>query len=131
MNVLKSLSNELLIPIVGVGTQDAALTLHSDPQHASRFDIISLPRWNMDKDFKSLLMAIESRLPLQRPSNLGTREKGSILYAISRGNLGDLYRLIVECAIYAIKEGHEEITLDIINRHNWLQLTNGARTRKI
>jgi hypothetical protein len=36
MNAIKLLCNELMIPIVGVGTQDAVRVLHSDPQHASR-----------------------------------------------------------------------------------------------
>ncbi len=131
MNVLKNLGNELLIPIVGVGTQDAALILHSDPQHASRFDVITLPKWDMNKDFKSLLMGFEGRFPLRKPSNLGTREKGTALYAISSGNLGDLHRLLIECAICAIKEEREEITLDIIKRHNWLKLTDGIRKRRV
>lgn len=130
MNILKNLGNELLIPIVGVGTQDAALILHSDPQHASRFDVITLPRWEMNKDFRSLLMAFEARLPLQNPSNLGSREKGSALFAISNGNLGDLHRLIVECAICAINEGTEEITMDIINKYKWMKLTDGIRKRR-
>jgi len=119
MNTIKSLSNELMIPIVGVGTQDAALILHSDPQHASRFDVVTLPKWELNIDFRSLLMSFESRLPLRNPSNLSSREKGSLLFAISNGNLGDLHRLLIECSICAINEGDEEITLDIIKKYKW------------
>jgi len=130
MNVLKNLSNDLLIPIVGVGTKDAAMILHSDPQHASRFDVVNLPRWELDKVFLALLLSFEKKLPLRKPSMLKSREKATALFAICRGNLGDLHRLLIECAICAIKEETEEITLDIINKHNWLKLTDGIRNRK-
>ena len=45
MNAIKMLCNELQIPIVGVGTRDAIRVLHTDPQHASRFDVAELPTW--------------------------------------------------------------------------------------
>lgn len=38
MNAIKLLCNELVIPVVGVGTEDAVRVLHHDPQHSSRFD---------------------------------------------------------------------------------------------
>ena len=55
MNAIKMLCNELQIPIVGVGTKDAIRVLHTDPQHASRFDVAELPTWKLDKDFQKLL----------------------------------------------------------------------------
>lgn len=50
MNALKLLCNELCIPIVGVGTREAVRVLHTDPQHASRFDVAALPEWGLDFD---------------------------------------------------------------------------------
>jgi len=131
MNVLKSLGNETLIPIVGVGTKDALMVLHTDPQHASRFDVFHLPEWKLDKNFRVLLKSFEARLPLQKPSDLASREKATLLHSISTGNLGDLNRLLVECTVCAINEESEEVTLDIIKRHSWLKKTNGIRKRNI
>lgn len=52
MNTLKNLSNELSLNIVGVGTREAITILHTDPQYASRFDVVNLPKWELNQDFK-------------------------------------------------------------------------------
>lgn len=131
MNTIKNLSNELMIPIIGVGTQDASLVLSSDPQHASRFDVVKLSRWDMDKNFRGLLNAFERYLPLKKASLLHSKEKAPLLYMISGGNLGDLHRLIIECAKYAIEHGIEEITVDIIKKHTWLKPTDTRAAREL
>ncbi len=51
MNTLKNLSNELSLNIVGVGTGEAITILHTDPQYASRFDVVNLPNGNLTKIF--------------------------------------------------------------------------------
>lgn len=127
MNAIKLLCNELCIPIVGVGTREAVRVLHSDPQHASRFDVISLPLWLLDKDFQKLLASFEKVLPLSLPSRLHQPEMASAFHAISSGNLGDLHRLLVECARAAIESGDEQITLDIIKNKSWVRPTKGIR----
>ncbi|WP_200165748.1 TniB family NTP-binding protein [Francisella philomiragia] len=130
MNVIKNLSNELFIPIVGVGTHDAALILHSDPQHASRFDIVTLPKWDLNKDFRSLLKSFEKRLPLRIDSNLASKEKATLLYTISEGNLGDLHKLLIECCTTALETKVEYISTEIIEKHKWVKKTHGLRKRK-
>ncbi len=127
MNAIKNLTNELSISIVGVGTKDAVQVLHTDPQHASRFDVAELPNWELDLDFRNLLLSYEYLLPLKKASNLSEKESGTLLYDISRGNLGDLNRLLVECAKEAILTGKETISLDIIMNHKSLKPTLGLR----
>ncbi|WP_336367385.1 TniB family NTP-binding protein [Marinobacter sp. C2H3] len=127
MNAIKLLCNELAIPIVGVGTREAVRVLHSDPQHASRFDVLSLPLWQLNPDFQRLLASFEQILPLERPSRLHQPELASVLHTISGGNLGDLHRLLVECAKEAIQSGAELITRDIVEAQSWLRPTKGIR----
>lgn len=127
MNALKTLCNELCIPIVGVGTSEAVLILHTDPQHASRFEVARLPTWVLDKEFQRLLASFERILPLQKPSKLHKQELAMRLHAISEGNIGNLHRLLIECATEAIKSGEEQITLPIIESKKWLQPTRGIR----
>jgi len=128
MSVLKGLSNELRIPIVGVGTEKAVLMLHTDPQHASRFDVISLPTWNMDKGFQSLIASFEKLLPLKQPSNLHKAESVKLIHAISGGNLGNVHRLLRECAKEAIISGKEQIDKEIIQSKHWVRPTKGVRS---
>lgn len=131
MDAIKNLSNELMIPIVGVGTKSAALILSRDPQYTSRFDIVRLPIWRRDKNFRGILLAFEKRLPLKKPSFLNSKGKASLLYSISGGNLGDLHRLLIECARYAIRHNIEEITEEIIRKHRWFKPTDIKLAREI
>lgn len=131
MNAIKLLCNELAIPIVGVGTREAVRVLHSDPQHASRFDVLSLPAWELNQDFQRLLAGFEKVLPLQKPSRLHQPEIASLLYAISDGNLGNLHRLLVECAKEAVISGKEQIDKSIIDGKTWVRPTRGIREMMI
>jgi len=127
MNALKLLCNELAIPIVGVGTREAVRVLHTDPQHASRFDVVSLPLWELNQDFQRLLAGFEKVLPLKQPSKLHQPELATLLHTISEGNVGNLHRLLVECSNEAIKNGSEQITKTIIESKRWLRPTRGIR----
>lgn len=127
MNSIKLLCNEIGIPIVGVGTREAVRVLHTDPQHASRFDVVSLPVWKLDSDFQRLLKGFEQVLPLRKPSNLHRPEIAAVIHSISEGNLGNLHRLLVECAREAIRSGSEEIELPIVEKMVRLRPTRGIR----
>lgn len=127
MNAIKLLCNELAIPIVGVGTREAVRVLHTDPQHASRFDVMTLPLWELNQDFQRLLAGFEKVLPLKKPSKLHTPELASLLHTISEGNTGNLHRLLIECATEAIESGKEQIDKPIIESKVWLRPTRGIR----
>jgi len=127
MNAIKFLCNELMIPIVGVGTREAVRVLHTDPQHASRFDVMSLPLWELNKDFQKLLASFEQVLPLREASRLYQPELATALHTISGGNLGDLQRLLMECAAEAINSGAERIDNSIIKGKAWVQPSRGIR----
>ncbi len=127
MNAIKLLCNELCIPIVGVGTREAVRVLHTDPQHASRFDVIALPTWELNKDFQQLLAGFEKILPLKTASKLHQPELASLLHTICEGNIGNLHRLLVECATDAIENGKEIIDKNTIEDKSWLRPTRGIR----
>ena len=127
MNAIKMLCNELQIPIVGVGTRDAIRVLHTDPQHASHFDVAELPTWKLDKEFQKLLFQFQGILPLKKCSNLQSPELATRIHTISGGNLGNVHRLLTACAVEAINTGTEQITLDIIEHNAWVQPTQGFR----
>lgn len=131
MNALKNIGTKLMIPIVGVGIKDASHVLTKDPQLSSRYDLIKLDRWELDKNFRGLLRSFERRLPLKNKSNLDERHKASKLYLISKGNLGDLHKLLIECASYAIEHEIDEITLDIIEKFKWIRPTNSLVPREM
>ncbi|WP_273805716.1 MULTISPECIES: TniB family NTP-binding protein [unclassified Pseudomonas] len=131
MNALKKLCNELVIPIVGVGTHDAVQILHLDPQHASRFDVVKLATWKLDAEFQRLLKAFEAVLPLKRPSGLFKPELAQLIHSICGGNTGDLHSLLIECAKEAILSGKECIERPLIESKSWVRPTRGIRERVV
>jgi hypothetical protein len=113
LNTLKSLSNQLMISIVAVGTKDAFHVFQSDPQMASRFEPLPLPRWQMDKEYMRLLVTYEKLLPLKEQSNLSDRTIASKILSLTDGTIGGITGILKKAAIKAIGE-EEKITLDII-----------------
>lgn len=127
MNAIKLLCNELAIPVIGVGTREAVRVLHTDPQHASRFDVMTLPIWELNQDFQRLLAGFEKVLPLKKASKLHEPELASLIHTISEGNTGNIHRLLIECATDAIESGKEHIDKSVIQSKSWLRPTRGIR----
>lgn len=127
MNAIKFMCNQLCIPVVGAGTRDAVRILHTDPQHASRFEVVNLPSWPAGPDFQKLVDKFERVLPLRSPSGLRQPVLAKRLHAISEGNLGNICRLLTECSREAIRTGTERIDEDIIEAKQWIRPTRGVR----
>lgn len=127
MNVLKLLCNEAGVSIVGVGTREAVRVLHTDPQHASRFTVLSLPLWELDGEFQKLLAGFERVLPLKYASDLAKADKATLIHTISGGNLGNVRELLQACARDAIVGKQERITEKILLARKSMQPTKGYR----
>lgn len=115
LNMIKYLSNELQISIVGCGTGDLLRAVSIDPQIQNRFIPEVLPKWSMNKEFRQLLMSFEQVLPLRKKSGLYEPVLASKILAMCEGTIGELSVLLNMAAIYAIKQNHEQITLDVLN----------------
>ena len=55
LNAIRFLANDLRIPLVCVGTNDAKQALMTDQQLADRFEAAELPAWENDTGFQHLL----------------------------------------------------------------------------
>ena len=129
MNELKMLANILQIPLVLVGTRVALQLLRLDPQYSSRFEVISLPNWEVNADFQRFLKSYESVLPLKKPSKLYSPELATLIHAISEGITGNVEYLLQECAKEAIQTGAEVIDRRLLEKNQWMRPTNGPRER--
>lgn len=114
LNVLKYLGNELRVPIVGVGTADAARAVQTDPQLANRFQPEALLHWELNTDFARLLASFESLLPLRLPSKLADQNMASRILAMTGGTIGEMSMLLNEAAIHAIRKKTEKIDADVL-----------------
>jgi type II secretory pathway predicted ATPase ExeA len=120
LNVLRYFSNDLQIPLVGLGTKEALRAIQADHQLANRFHVFSLSTWQLNRDYLNLLASFEQILPLQRPSRLIERQLAQKLLSLSEGNLGELSALLVSAATYAVKSGAEQINEQVIDSLNWI-----------
>ncbi len=116
LNLLKFLANQLRIPLVCLGTDDALRAMQSDPQIASRFEPFHLPRWRADVAFRSLLATLETVLPLRKPSNLEQKSMVECILGHSRGITGNVVRLLTRAAVEAILNGQERIEATALER---------------
>lgn len=120
LNLLRWLGNELRIPIVGVGTQDAWLAVRTDPQLENRFEPFVLPPWRSGPEAARLLGSFAMHLPLRRPS--GLRDAGTVRRVVARtgGTIGEIAALLRAAAEAAILGGEEYITDGALERAAYL-----------
>ena len=120
MNVLKYMSNDLQISIIGAGVQSAFNALQSDDQMANRFKPVVLPRWDLNEEFLQLLASFELLLPLRKPSNLTDKEIAVKLHGMIGGKIGELATLLADAAVEAIHSGQERITSKALRQLGWV-----------
>jgi len=70
LSALRFLANDLRIPLVCLGTNEAKQALMTDQQLADRFEAFTLPAWTDDAAFAQLLKSFGALLPLQKRSEL-------------------------------------------------------------
>jgi len=107
LNLLKGLTNELMIPVVAVGTEDALHAIQTDAQVASRFDPLHLARWSESDAFRNFIVTFGKQLPLRKPSPFGDREMIRLVLACSHGITASATRIITRAAAEAIADGNE------------------------
>jgi type II secretory pathway predicted ATPase ExeA len=109
LNLIKSISNDLRISIVAVGTGDARHAIETDSQIRRRFDPFALPRWTESEEFRDFVCAFGKLYPLRKVSELGERGLVQRLLHASEGITGPVARLLSLAAVAAIKSSAERI----------------------
>ncbi|AMJ65964.1 TniB family NTP-binding protein [Hymenobacter sp. PAMC 26628] len=126
---LKTLVNELSIPLVCAGVESAHNAICLDEQVGRRFEVARLPGWSMDRDYLRLLASFERILALRKPSNLVDQALAFKLLELSRGSIGRLGRILKLAAIHAVKTGVECITIKGLKDMNAFPLADDAQQR--
>lgn len=126
---LKTLVNELSIPLVCAGVESAHNAICLDEQVGRRFEVARLPVWSMDQEYRRLLASFERILALRKPSNLIDQALAFRLLEMSRGSIGRLGRILKLAAIHAVKTGVECITIKGLKDMNALPLADDAPFR--
>jgi len=119
-SVLVELRNVGSITGVSLGccaTREITYVLHQDEQMANRFDLVTLPRWQLaDIEYAKLLATFEQRLPLWRGSGLTEPELAQHILASAGGLIGGIAGLLRQAAVEAVRTGHERIDRSMLAR---------------
>lgn len=118
LNLLKFVANELKIAVVAVGTLDAFHAMQIDPQVASRFEPLLLPRWTEIDGFRGFVTGYGRLLPLRKPSPFGEAAMIRTLLELSGGITGKVTALLARAAEAAILDGSEHIDPVAIVKHH-------------
>jgi len=118
LNLLKFVANELKIAVVAVGTLDAFHAMQIDPQVASRFEPLLLPRWTEIDGFRGFVTGYGRLLPLRKPSPFVEAAMIRTLLELSGGITGKVTALLARAAEAAILDGSEHIDPVAIVKHH-------------
>jgi hypothetical protein len=114
LTAIRLLANDLRIPLVCLGIEEANRALMTDDQLADRFAAAELPAWENDEAFEQLLLSFESTLPLRQPSDFRDSRVRQRILSLTQGILGRVCRLMETAAVEAIRSGEERITLPVL-----------------
>jgi type II secretory pathway predicted ATPase ExeA len=120
LNLIKYISNELQIVIIGAGVRDAYSAINTDKQLANRFEPAVLPNWKLDADYFRLLKSYETMFALEERSNLTDEETAIKVLSMSGGTIGEISTILKKAAVLAVKTGYEKIDLSIINKISYV-----------
>ena len=116
LDTIKLLMNELMVPILALGTSQAPTAMQVDEHLNARFDHRTLPIWKREPELANLLCALERMLPLAEPSQLASLPLTAKLLSLSGGVLGRMMRLVCHAGAHALEEGKERIDVLCLER---------------
>ncbi len=130
LNALKSLSNELRIPIVAMGTEDAVRVFQTDAQLGNRFEPMGIPRWTVSRDYAIFIGRFVQGLELRNDSQFTTRPIVTRIHVMSEGLTGETCKLLTMAAEMAIRSGREVIDMQTIDDIPWVVPSERRRVAK-
>ncbi len=112
---LASLSNTTGVPIVFIGTPDVVDVLNCHHGLSRRLTVIELKPFGWEtkreqEDFKSLLKAVEMKLPIRQSIPLSSPEMAFRLLCSSDGVMSHLMGIIKTAAVFALQRGKKVVT---------------------
>lgn len=118
LTFLKALSGApYFLTIIAFGTEMAKNALSVDSQLSRRYEILEIPKWKLDDEFRNFLASWEEALPLKEISNLYKDDLARMILSYSEGGVMDhVVKGIKWAAIQAVLTGEEKITKEIFER---------------
>lgn len=117
MNVLKNISNDMQISIVGVGTKEALRAIQTDPQLGNRFEPLLLPRWRTNQDYATFIAKVCTKAEVKNLKPLQSPKFIRRIHEMTEGLTGETWKLmcrLIEQADEAKKAPLSEQALEAV-----------------
>ncbi|MDR6924254.1 TniB family NTP-binding protein [Pseudomonas sp. BE134] len=111
--------------LICIGTGDCKNVVQSDPQIQRRFDNFELKKWVDKAELRSFLNSFQGTLPLRFKSELHTLPVATYLINETGGVLDSIVKRVRRAAIWAIKEGHEKVDLEMLKLAKNIPILDG------
>ena len=121
LNGLKFLSNELRIPIVAIGTNEARIAFQTDQQLGNRFEPLEMPRWRQGKDYAWFLKQLCGGLELHDGDDLlASRAVVERIHHLTDGLTGETFRLLAKLRVFAGQQDEQTLRLEWLGEIDWV-----------
>ena len=121
LNGLKFLSNELRIPVVAMGTNEARIAFQTDQQLGNRFEPLEMPRWRPGKDYAWFLKQLCGGLALDDGQDLlASRAVVERIHHLTDGLTGETFRLIAKLAVFAAQQDEQTLQVEWLGEVGWV-----------
>lgn len=120
LNGLKFLSNELRIPLVAIGTNDARVALQTDQQLGNRFRPFHLSRWKPNPEYSRFVIQLFRVFDLDaKPFAKGSHSLAKF-HSLTGGLTGETWSLVRAVALHCRAEGMKKVTMATVDATDWL-----------
>jgi len=119
-NVVRHLSNELEISIVGVGTKKLLRTFQTDQQSGSRFEPLFIPRWKMGQDYFEFIVQICLRAGLKPDGAFTDKAFIERIFRMSEGLTGETWKLMCLVIENAVRNDKKTVSPDMLKKVDWV-----------
>ena len=130
LNSLKCLSNELQIPVVALGTQDAVRVFQTDQQLGNRFEPMGIPRWKVSREYALFISSFVKSLELKHESDFHSQELVGRIHTMAEGLTGETCKLLERAAEVAVEKNREVIDMTTLDNVPWVMPSERRRAAR-
>lgn len=121
MNVLKHLSNELRMSIVGVGTTAAVRAVQTDQQLGSRMEPFRLGKWKCGPEYCNFLIQICIHAGIKNFGDIRKKAFIDKMHRMTDGITGETWELMCRIIEHALEKNKGEIDGKYLDKINWIR----------
>lgn len=119
LSELRSLSVNTGVAVACFTTKAGAMATSYDDAFTSRFPVMDLPVWELDRPWRELIAQFERYLPFEEPSNLSSTRFSTELLRLTDHRLGELRDLFEWVSEFGIRKRAKKITVELIEASDW------------